>query len=636
MKKLSLLLFAAMLLPMAMGAQTGLLQRAGTPLKTNSRHMAPAQVTLGENQKIMGHYDTDDVASTNEGLGLTGLPGVIPIATVLDPSELAVFQGGKIVAFRVGLAAATPVTRVFVAPVSAAGVPSGIGAMTEWSCNVSNAGWNEITLETPYEINLDGNTSLMIGFDYAQTSSNYPISAVTVGTIYPSYCYIKSGRKYTWENVGLDSYGNLSVQCIVESDNYPDYQLQMANLKVANYVKAGQDMNFTFDVRNSGIKDIEVGAVGFDVMIDGEKVSSLTNDAVISSQFVDLQGTVAIPQDLESGSHTLSVVMNSLNGEALTEAQTVERSFILYANGYPRQKHMVEQLTSTYCTYCPLGNSLLNILTTQRDDIIWVGLHGNLGSGVDPFRCDQADTIMAYMTGGSISYPSGVFDRSTGWEDDVNIANGLGYYEQYHSQVASELGVFFDYITEMTPTFATINGRCKLNDNVAEVVISGEMTPDFDVMMGENAKLNVYIVEDGLVAPQLNAGTWINDYTHNGVFRVALGSVFGVAFNKDGDSYSNSFEFTIPEGWNKDNLRVVAFISRPLSNGGGGAFGDMYIDNADVFNFNTSEGVDELLIEEDAVPVGYYDVTGRQTNGLQQGINIVKMSNGTAKKVLVK
>ena len=45
---------------------------------------------------------------------------------------------------------------------------------------------------------------------------------------------------------------------------------------------------------------------------------------------------------------------------------------------------------------------------------------------------------------------------------------------------------------------------------------------------------------------------------------------------------------------------------------------------------------EELIINTDAVPVGYYDVTGRQLSGLQQGINIVKMSDGTARKVYIK
>jgi hypothetical protein len=36
------------------------------------------------------------------------------------------------------------------------------------------------------------------------------------------------------------------------------------------------------------------------------------------------------------------------------------------------------------------------------------------------------------------------------------------------------------------------------------------------------------------------------------------------------------------------------------------------------------------------VPVGYYDIMGRQYDNPQQGINIVKMSDGSTRKVLVK
>ena len=46
-------------------------------------------------------------------------------------------------------------------------------------------------------------------------------------------------------------------------------------------------------------------------------------------------------------------------------------------------------------------------------------------------------------------------------------------------------------------------------------------------------------------------------------------------------------------------------------------------------------GLEEELVNTNAVPVGYYDVTGRQLSGLQQGINIVKMSDGTVKKIVI-
>ena len=108
-----------------------------------------------------------------------------------------------------------------------------------------------------------------------------------------------------------------------------------------------------------------------------------------------------------------------------------------------------------------------------------------------------------------------------------------------------------------------------------------------------------------------------------------------MGFNRVDDRYSNEFTLTIPTEWNMENLNVVAFINRPLANGYN--FTDMYINNAETARLIGNSGdVDELLNDEDAVPVEYYDITGRKHNHLQKGVNIVKMSNGTAKKVLVK
>ncbi len=577
MKKLLSLLLVAMMLPMAMSAQLlpngdVRMHRAPFALKSfDQKRTLPARVDLSENQKIMGHYDTDDVV-TGGFLGLTNLPGVIPTATIISPTELALFQGGKIVKFRVGLASSTPVTRVFVTPVDAEG---NLSLTTEWSCNVSAEGWNEITLETPYEINLGSNYGLMIGFDYKQTSSNYPISAVEVGEIYPSYCLING----QWQNVGLDSYGNLSVQCIVESDNYADYMVTVGGLAVKNYIKQGDDIQFGFSTKNLGVaqNDIAAGACAFNVLIDGEVVSTFTNPEPIGKDFIQIYESVN-SSDLTPGKHTLTVQVSALNDEPVEVPMSVSRDFIIYVNGFPRQMHVVEQFTSTYCTYCPLGNNMLSILTSMRDDIIWVGIHGNM-NGTDPMRTLQCDSIMAYQ--GTETYPTGSFDRSTGFDSDDVIANGLGYYEQYHQMVAEELSSFFDYLGE-APSFATININSTIDASTREAVITinGKLTPDFDDMMGADSKLTVYITEDNVVARQLNMGTWVARYVHNGVMRRALNSVFGNDLKRNGDTYENVFTYTIPSAWNIDNLNVVAFINRPLSNGATGVYTDMYINQA--------------------------------------------------------
>ena len=122
---------------------------------------------------------------------------------------------------------------------------------------------------------------------------------------------------------------------------------------------------------------------------------------------------------------------------------------------------------------------------------------------------------------------------------------------------------------------------------------------------------------------------------HNGVFRRALNSVFGSKLNITGGKYMNYYTTKIPASWNWKNLRVVAFISRPMRNAATG-FTDMYVNNAEVFKFKEGTDVQEILIDENAVPVEYYDIMGHRLNEPQHGLNIVKMSNGTAKKVFVR
>ena len=47
------------------------------------------------------------------------------------------------------------------------------------------------------------------------------------------------------------------------------------------------------------------------------------------------------------------------------------------------------------------------------------------------------------------------------------------------------------------------------------------------------------------------------------------------------------------------------------------------------------DGIEEVATPSgNVVPVGYYDIMGRQYNSLQNGVNIVKMSDGSAKKIL--
>ena len=611
MKKLLLILATALSLPLLVNAQV------------------PAMADLQEHQKIMGHYDTDDVGT--EGVSVKNASGKVSIGTILESEELDIFAGGKIVAFRVGLAESTPVSKVFVVPITKGGA---YGTMVSWPCQVSETGWNVVELTTPYQISPTEGGRLMIGFEYEQTSSVKPIALVQQGDeIYDTYWYKKAGSQYRWTTAGLSSYGNLCVQCIVEKDHYPEVMIKASGLDCVDFLKKGEELLFSFNVKNRGTQALDAQSLVFDVQMDGELVKTISNpDVIEAGSTVTIEGSLETA-DLASGSHTLTICNAIANGETLDYVYPLNTSLMIHSGTYPRQKHYVEQYTSVNCTYCPLGNSMLSVLKQMRDDIIWVGIHANF-SGTDPMSTAQGDSIMDYVA--NSSYPSASFDRSTGWENDRQLVNSIGYYSEYHQQIAEELGQFFDYIAETHPTFATIGIDPVVDPETREAVItvSGEMTPDFDLLLGDDNKLYVCITEDSIVSGQLNSGIWVSRYVHNGVFRCALGTVKGVDFNRVDGGYSNEFTVTIPNDWNLSNLNVVAFIARPLASG---VYTDMYLNNAEsVRLYNPSEGIEEILVDGDAVPVEYYDIMGHRTDGPRQGINIVKMSDGTAKKVLVK
>ena len=558
MKKILSLLMAAMLLPMALGAQ--LLAPQG---ESNGQFGGPSRIDLPANQKIMGHYDSD--AFSTLGWRQQGRTGVIPIATDITPSELAMFQGGRILAFRVALAQSTPVTRVFVIPVTPEGT---VEATTAWSCNVQNVGWNTIELETPYEINLPAGYSLRIGFDYKQTGSNYPISAVAEGDIYDTYFYTTK-----WYTTKLKDTGNLSVQCIVESDHFPEYDIAASSLVVPRSIRLGDDLTFSFKVRNRGTASVAAGALAYEVAIDGNHVATLTNAAPFGQTFVTLTGSVPT-SDLEVGTHTLTITTSTVNGEAVLYSTTLSGEFVAIGEGFARQMRLVEQFTSTSCTYCPSGSAALKALSDMRGDIAWVAIHQPMNTA-DIFRTPQCDSIRQYE--GCDGYPEGSFDRSAGYTSASAICVVLTSNNAQSS--ARQHSSFLDYIE--TPAWAKVNINSRFDEETRQAVVTveGDIAPEFDVVMGDNARLTVYITEDNLVEKQLSNGVWINDYVHNGVLRQALGTIKGVALNRTENYYKNEFTVNIPTNWKAEDLNIVAFISHaPL--GPNNVLTDLWVNNA--------------------------------------------------------
>ena len=55
-----------------------------------------------------------------------------------------------------------------------------------------------------------------------------------------------------------------------------------------------------------------------------------------------------------------------------------------------------------------------------------------------------------------------------------------------------------------------------------------------------------------------------------------------------------------------------------------------------VFGDKTTAGIDGITTDADAEVIGIYDAQGRKLEEMQQGVNIIRMSDGTTRKVIKK
>ncbi len=608
------------------------------------KKVAPKK-TLAENQTYLGPYTSDDLADAGNGLGLTSLPGTVKVGALLDQSMLSPYKGAKIVGVRVGLCEAADDVVAFAAPVG-----TSIGQnIFEQELSSAKVGWNQATVTSDYTI---GSDPLLIGFSYKQTSSGYPISTnskVTYDGCF--YCYANLGYGTGWYNMGT-SYGSVSVQLIVEKDGgFSKLDGKIQDLYIPAFVKDGDTEVYFNGSSNLGAT---FKAVEYGVKLNGTEVATFDNTSADTGEKVDVTGTsqtfggkITFPAANIKGlgeENELSVYIKSVDGQTPenTDDDVVSTTFKSYNQSVAHQKQLVEHFTSQYCTYCPLGITILETLTKQRSDIAWVSLHGNMQSGNDAYTISDASTYMNYATSG---FPSAAFNRYYlapvfGGTNDGELSFGLGYSSTYATQVATMFSNIIKQSNADIPAFTSVDIATTYDEatKALDIKVSGEGVEDVSKLLGD-AVLTVYLTEDGLVAKQLNQGTWNYKYTHNNVLRKIVSAPLGDAVTWNDNKFENNYNVTLNSSWDAANMHVVAFISSPLtvSNEYTSAYDEVWVNNTNCVKVGGTTGISNAIsTDKNATEIARYSLDGVQLSAPQKGLNIVKMSDGSIVKVMVK
>lgn len=218
---------------------------------------------------------------------------------------------------------------------------------------------------------------------------------------------------------------------------------------------------------------------------------------------------------------------------------------------------LVEEFSGVRCVNCPAGaQDLERLAALYPGRLVILSIHAGFFSNPYPenrydFRTPEGNNLLNLL-GQPLGYPSAVVNRRKfEGEPDLQLSRA-----QWAGFIAQEL--------EQKPG-VDVRISSAYSGN------SRELRADVDVVRLEagasssDLRLSVYIVENDIADTQLTPDGKQNDYVHQHVLRKALTPFDGTPVGPDLQSASSvrrSFVFTLPEGWNPDKCKLIAFAHR--------------------------------------------------------------------------
>lgn len=634
----------------------------GSPLKAVKK--AVKANALAENQKMVA---LDGSESPVTALGLPGYK-ITDFGQLIPASYYESYAGSKIVGMRFLTMTSIKVTPAIYL-LSGNNLYSAIEGK-EITTKASpfksdNSGfeqnWNEVTFDKPYTIE-SGSDGLMVGLAYTQSTKKS-------GDDYAEECYPFLAGSNSDQNAlvfvnadlgkgaGWQPAANqycLCVQLILEKEGgFPD-DFSMLGAYTNSMVKPSDKLPVEFYVKNLGSKEAEGE---FTVSIDDQELGAFKSNDLIGTTSTKVGVNVDLSSlNLAAGPHTVGVKVKSVNGEAPVGNLKDDASyaqFRVYTNSTDRQYNLIEHFTSWTCVFCPYGYETLRELQKQRNDVAWAAIHADMDpNNPDPHTLADASLITQYSISG---FPSFNLNR-------FNLGGsmiGAGMPSTDPAKNAEQFSKILDLEKEMVPAQLTLGMKSNfelaekpnLQDSKLTVTVTGKGVKDAAKVLN-NAVLNLYITEDGLTGKQYgkNGNSWYSKYNHdNTLIAIATDNAYGDEIAWDGDNFEKTYEITIPKKTvsytTGKTLNAIAFVSLPFAfEQDGKLYANADLDNVWVnqcffMDINKGETTGIKVIngtDSNATVVARFAADGTQISAPVKGVNILKMSDGTTRKVMVK
>ncbi len=199
---------------------------------------------------------------------------------------------------------------------------------------------------------------------------------------------------------------------------------------------------------------------------------------------------------------------------------------------------LLEDYTGQACVNCPNAHSEATMLHEQYpENLIIVAMHAGPQAIAAPSGLKQQEGDVYADAFGVKTYPNGLINRRGGLKDFPSW--GAAVYDELQRESTLNLSVNAEIV----------DGKLIVMTNLLAL----------DALVG---KLQLWLLEDSLVGPQITPNGPQLQYVHNHVFRASLNGTWGEETSMAlGEQKELKHEdIVLNEAWNPENLSVVAFV----------------------------------------------------------------------------
>lgn len=407
-------------------------------------------------------------------------------------------------------------------------------------------GWNEITLETPYEI--AAGEDIAIGYKATAVDNG---AAGYSSQVFADGAVVYANSSSAWSSVT----GSFCIQALVEGQQMPSDEMLMG--KIASQTAGYDDATTPFRgvVRNVGANAISGYTIA--VSMDGEALETVAVDKNVAVNESDTF-SVAVPSTA-TGVHALTFTIESVNGTADSYASNNTATATLTVRDRRFRRRVVcEEYTGLWCGWCPRGLVGLELMKEQHpNDFIAISMHGG-----DKLEVDTAATYnYLAVTDRFSGAPSCLVDRKTTGDPFYDIQS------LYAMESAADAAAALDIAAKWNAdsTAVTVDATYMAAADIAAADWNLAFTLTEDSITGYTQTNYYYDGRSGEFYGWESKGQYTSDVVFNDVAR-------GIFSNSDGDAchrgalkaeeeQTYEYAFSIPATVrNKRNVHVVGLL----------------------------------------------------------------------------